>query len=215
MADQENKSRVSRRKEKRKNKKLLSLLSGIVIALLLLWAGNSVIGNDEPPVSKGIDKASEEESEEAVDSDEDLEQKDETSPKEDSETSNEDETEEEKSEDEEYVIEGSSDENVSRVVKKDWDTIKTEQNTEGRHTVSFDRGSTDWNEIIQAVSVATELKEDDMITWRIENGGGPQLASAVVSDSSQENIYRVQVEWQKKEGYKPVQLEILKDNPYN
>ncbi|WP_347862693.1 YrrS family protein [Salimicrobium sp. PL1-032A] len=219
MADEEKRSRVSRRKEKKKNKKFLSLLSGVVIALLLLWAGNSVIGNDETSGSENSDRAIQEENDETNSTEEtERSQNDSASAaSSDSEApeDNEEKTESEASEEsEEYVIEGSSDENVSRVVKKNWETVETEQNIEAPHRVSFDKGSTDWNELIEAVSVATELSEEDMITWRIENGGGPQSATAVVTDSSQENVYRVQIEWQKKEGYKPVQLEILKENPY-
>ncbi|SIS36737.1 YrrS family protein [Salimicrobium flavidum] len=212
MDEQAGKSRRERMKHKRNNKKLLSFLTGILAAVLVLWAAGSLMGSDEEPESSESTNSAESETENT--------ENQETASEES--TGNQvsaeqlpEEASEEEGDSEEYVIENSSNDNVSRVVKKEWETIDTKQDTSGRHVASFDRESTDWNEILQAVSVATELKMEDMITWRVENGGGPQLVSAVVSDSSQDNVYRVRVEWQKKEGYKPVQLEILKDNPYN
>lgn len=218
MDNQDRKSRRERMKHKRKNKKFLSFLTGVLAAALILWGVGSLLGNDEQSESSPSTDSAETENE---DTDNEDKERDEESSEDtgDSGVSAEqipDEDTSEAGEDsEEYVIENSSNDNVSRVVKKDWETIDTEQDTSGQHVASFDRGSTDWSEILQAVSVATELQKEDMIAWRVENGGGPQLVTAVVSDSSQDNIYRVRVEWQKKEGYKPIQLEILKDNPYN
>jgi|GEM_PF-604146 len=131
------------------------------------------------------------------------------------ESSNDDESSDEEqnkdASEEDTVIEESDQENVAKIVKKDWEPVPTEMNTNGNHTISYDKNSQDWNELINAVSKATGLSKDNMITWWIGNGGSPQKAEATVSNKEKTEHYRVFIHWIDGEGYKPVKLEVLEE----
>ncbi|WP_173916062.1 YrrS family protein [Halobacillus sp. Marseille-Q1614] len=123
------------------------------------------------------------------------------------------EKEEKEEKDKDRKVEEGTEENVDKVITQDWEPVGTEQNVSGKHRPSFQQGSQDWNEIIQAASAATGLNQNDMIQWRVENAGGGNV-SATLSDKSQKNVYRVLIEWaNNKEGYRAVQVEKLNEVP--
>lgn len=61
----------------------------------------------------------------------------------------------------------------------------------------------------QAIQLATNL--DEMITWRIENGG-EQKAVATVSSMDQDKTYRIYLSWITNQGWQPTKVELLKEN---
>ncbi|MBO8155995.1 MAG: DUF1510 family protein [Bacillaceae bacterium] len=103
-----------------------------------------------------------------------------------------------------------SDENVIDTIVKDWDPIGTEQ--EEPHVTTYDENSQDWKELLAAIRYAVGLQQDNMITWWVENGGGPEKVIATVTNRQQDEIYRVYLQWVTEEGWMPTKVEILKEN---
>lgn len=94
----------------------------------------------------------------------------------------------------------------------EWDPVGTEQS--GEHTTNYSEGSQDRTEIKRASSIATGISEDDMIEWWVGNAGDQQVETTI-SNSAQTTTYRVLLRWVDNQGWQPVQVEELSDNPYN
>lgn len=116
--------------------------------------------------------------------------------------------------DESRKVEEGSEENVDRVITQDWKPVGTEQNISGEHRTTFQQGSQDWQEILKAASKATGVSTENMIDWRVENAGSGQV-NATITNQSQDQVYRVLIEWVDGEGYRPIQVKELNSNPYN
>lgn len=101
------------------------------------------------------------------------------------------------------------DSNVLKAYVGDWSPTETSQ--EGTHTTSYQNGSQDRIEIKRAVSNVTELAEDNLVEWRVENGGD-QKVIATVSDSNETEFYRVHLAWVDNQGWQVNRLEELKQN---
>lgn len=101
------------------------------------------------------------------------------------------------------------DSNVLKAYVGDWSPIGTSQ--EGTHTTSYQNGSQDRIEIKRAVSNVTKLAEDNMVEWRVENGGD-QKVIATVSDNNETEYYRVYLTWVDNQGWQVNRLEELKQN---
>src|SRR5699024_8302540 len=61
------------------------------------------------------------------------------------------------------------DSNVKKAFVGEWSPVGTTQ--EGAHTTNYSNGSQDRKEIKEAVSKVTKVAEDNMVEWRVENGG--------------------------------------------
>ncbi|WP_430785107.1 DUF1510 family protein [Virgibacillus flavescens] len=107
------------------------------------------------------------------------------------------------------TVEGSDNPNVLETYTADWEPIGTEQ--EGTHTKQFAEGTQDRKEMEEAIRVATGLKQGDMITWWLDNGGGNKVI-ATASNKVQDQTYRVYLTWVENEGWKPTKVEVLKEN---
>ncbi|WP_444685089.1 YrrS family protein [Alkalicoccus luteus] len=99
----------------------------------------------------------------------------------------------------------------------DWGPIGTVQ--EEPFEPVFDRSHVNWDEMVRAIVYAADLPndEDDLIIWRLENGGSPQTAVGTVSERGTDysNPYQVELEWVENEGWMPVGVDRLSSNPYN
>ncbi|MFB4164830.1 DUF1510 family protein [Alteribacillus sp. JSM 102045] len=99
----------------------------------------------------------------------------------------------------------------------EWEPIGTEQS--GSFSHNFSENSQNWEEMQMALRYATgldEADEDDIIYWRIENGGDSHTVVGVVSDKdNKNNPYQVTMEFVENEGWKPLEVEVLDSNPYN
>lgn len=106
------------------------------------------------------------------------------------------------------VIESSTDAFVleSRI-DPSWEPIGTAQT--GPHVSLYDGTSVDWKEKEQALLYATGLTDDNVIFWKIRNGG-EQKSIGILSSMDKVEKYRVYLEWIDGEGWKPVQLDMLK-----
>lgn len=108
-------------------------------------------------------------------------------------------------------VEGSDDENVLNTYESEsWKPVGTEQ--VGTHTTSYDKGSTDWNEMTKAIAYGAGMDEADMRLWWLKNGGSENTAVGTVSAGDQSQTYRVYIEWVDGEGWKPVKMEELNEN---
>lgn len=100
----------------------------------------------------------------------------------------------------------SDDENVTKAYTGDWEPAGTEQS--GEHTTNYDDGSQDRNEIKQAVSGVTGVSEDQMIEHWVGNQG-EQKVTATIQDESDDQFYKVSLDWVDGEGWKPTKVEEL------
>ncbi|QHT47240.1 DUF1510 family protein [Bacillus sp. SB49] len=211
-------SRSSRNEKKRRSFKWVTWLSGVGVLVVAVFISVMVFStNDEPGKAKSteaslIEKAKQDK-EQSSKSKDDSKQKEES---EGTQVSLEGFEELKPIEDEEGLkVEESEDPNVERVVTKDWSSVPTEQDTGGNHSITYQEGSQDYEELKQAIRKGVGLAEDDIIYWWIGNGGGPNKAVATVSDKSETGYLRVSVEWVDGQGYKPTKLEVLKEKEIN
>ena len=108
-------------------------------------------------------------------------------------------------------VEGGNDSNVlNTYTSESWKPIGTEQT--GVHTTSYQKGSTDWNEMTKAIALGAGIDEASMHLWWLNNGGTPNTAIGTVSAGNNPQSYRVYIEWVDGEGWKPVKVEELKKN---
>ena len=196
----DNHSRLNKYEKRRKNTKTISILFIIGSILLVFLIGLLIFGGEDSAEKNPENKTTELTIQESEPADEEKEE----------DMSDSEETDEE-DEDAETVKKNAkpSDDNVIEAYTADWNPVGTEQ--EGEHTTQFKKDSTDWNEMEYAASVATEINENDMVTWWIE-GAGEQQAIATVSDSKESQSYRVFLTWVDNEGWKPTKVEVLKEN---
>lgn len=231
----DNNSRVDKFEKRRKNTKSISLFlvaGGILLIVLLamfLFGGgeekaknetsstdsqsensnnnstNEDSSNNEPKNETTTDENDEATSDESSSSD------DEASSDTEKENQDEEKNEDEAASDdlEKETVEGSDDPNVLEAYTANWEPIGTEQ--EGTHTKEFAEGTQDRKEMEEAIRIATGLKQGDMITWWLENGGGNQVIGTV-SNKAQDKTYRVYLSWVENEGWKPTKVEVLKEN---
>ena len=108
-------------------------------------------------------------------------------------------------------VEGSGDANVvNTYISESWKPIGTEQT--GVHTTSYEKGSTDWNEMTKAIAYGAGIDEASIHLWWLNNGGTPNTAVGTVSAGDNPQSFRVYIEWVDGEGWKPTKVEELKVN---
>ncbi|WP_301109614.1 YrrS family protein [Sporosarcina sp.] len=221
MAEREpNFSRMSRKKGRKD--KLLNILIGVVILLILIVGVTYIAGNgkDEANDEKQTEDAPKEP---IVIEDPDDEEAEDTPVEKDPDDENDLDTEEsgqivnetdqeangqKDSSGESVTVTPSTDSNIKEtLVDADWKPIGTSQT--GEHVSKYDGSSDDWNEKKQAIAYATGLSEDEMIFWRIQNGGSPQKSEGIVSSKDKSEKYKVYIEWVDGEGWKPVKMDVL------
>lgn len=239
MANQKQSSRKSRIEKHAKKKKenfILNILIGVVFILVIIVGANILLNNDtKATVNENQseqkatekenvdDKAEKNESKESSES-EDTEADSSSEPTDENANATEDEkTEDEKTEDvtedqeseedeeENEIIYGQSeDPNVDQVmINQNWKPIGTVQT--GDHISSYDKGTTDREEMEKAMEYATGVSVDNMIVWWIGNGGKPnENVVGTISNKDKSQIYRVYMDWVDGQGWKPTKVEKLK-----
>jgi len=206
-------SRSNRPKKPNRMNKILNALIGLVVVLIVITAGIIFFGDDESEQANSKNETEETASE--LEDTENVEEPETTSDEIGSEEiasedeSTEESTESTTEEDGSVTTLPSEDEVVSESIDNSaWEPIGTSQT--GEHTSVYTEGHIDWDEKVKALAYATGLSSDNMIVWRIENGGGPQKSIGVVSSNDKEEKYRVHLQWIDQEGWKPEKLETLK-----
>ncbi|RTR35364.1 DUF1510 family protein [Robertmurraya yapensis] len=223
-------SRYHRRTKKKKTNIVLNGLIGFVLLLIIVVSINIFFGgNDDERAEQNVeetkgetsnapeatedessqvseDEASEEETEtEQSSTDVSGENEEEASEEEaDEEEMDENEVEEEES-GEAVVSEGGSSPNVVKtIVNPAWKPVGTVQT--GEHHNTYD--GVDWEEMVDAISYATGISEDQMTIHFLGNNG-PNKSVGTVYTKGKTEIYRVYIEWVDGQGWKPTQVEQL------
>ncbi|MFJ7933582.1 DUF1510 family protein [Sporosarcina sp. NPDC096371] len=225
-------SRSGRNKSRKRSSVILNSLIGVVVLLIIIVAATIVLGNDDDgkagdenlPLT-GDTAAEEKQAEDDPQDNEDVTTNDAESDSTDEEESGQPEGSntlpETGSVKEDGSVEGDdqSSGSVTSVISDDaiiaetivdasWQPVGTTQT--GDHVSQYNSDSVDWNEKQQALAYATGLSQDSMIFWKIKNNGGPQKSVGIVSSKDKEEKYRVYLEWVDGEGWKPVQMDVLK-----
>lgn len=226
-------SRVNRKKMRNKSNQLLNIMIGLVVVLIIIVGASIIIGNND---DDGKESALEEEvlddagssTDETQETEDDSisESKDQNGSSETSEEESDDEgqssnesendngsdSSDEEAKDEEesgnVTIVPDNDEIIKEtVINPGWQPIGTVQT--GVHESKYDGESVDWNEKKNAISYAVGHPEEELIFWKIKNGGGPQKSIGIASTKDKSEKYRVYLEWVDGKGWKPVQMDIL------
>lgn len=218
-----NNSRLNRYEKRRRNTQtiniLLFLAAALIIVLFLLFVFSKADG-DHNKQAINSNQAEEnnhhnnQENNNLNNEDEDKDQT-ETSPENANENTNNDvrENQSESSDNNDSENTGEiialpiENENVISAFTKNWEPIGTEQ--EEPHVMQFKKESRDWEEMEQALKLATEL--DELIIWWLGNDGD-QRAVGTVTSLDESEIYRVYISWVKHEGWQPTKVEVLLEN---
>ncbi|WP_449537067.1 YrrS family protein [Ferdinandcohnia sp. Marseille-Q9671] len=214
--------RSERRAKRKKVNRILNVLIGLVIILIVFFGGKLIFGdkNVEDTVSSNQSNQPKDNKSTAPDEKEDKTKEEEQTTTEKSDKDKEQENEKDKddktapkSEEAAVVTEGDPNSNVAKVIENPaWKPIGTEQ-TEP-HSIVYDEGSTDRNEMEMAASYATGFDRSDMVVWWLGRNGENSI-TATVSSKTTKQVQRVYLDWVPNEGWKPVKIEELKENEYN
>ncbi|OIJ22001.1 hypothetical protein BKP45_04810 [Anaerobacillus alkalidiazotrophicus] len=94
----------------------------------------------------------------------------------------------------------------------EWKPIGTVQ--EEPFSAVYSKEHINWREMTKAFQYATGLGED-MTIWHVGNGGDNQSAVGIVADATtRATPYQVRIEWVTNEGWMPVSVQRLDENPY-
>ena len=199
-------SRLDLRDKKRKINRIYNIAIAVVCVLIVLVAFTIFTGKDVSQTSKEQTKSTQTK----TTTDEKTVNTNETDIVE---PTNEEVVKEEKAstEPELVKVEGGDDSNVlNTYTSESWKPVGTEQT--GVHTTTYQKGSTDWNEMTKAIAYGAGIDEASMHLWWLNNGGAPNTAIGTVSAGENPQSYRVYIEWVDGEGWKPVKVEELKKN---
>ncbi|GEM03743.1 hypothetical protein HMI01_07310 [Halolactibacillus miurensis] len=220
-------SRTRRLNKKRKNKRWLVILIGILVVFLLSVISAPIISQ----IMFSEDEATEETTDNPVDDhtdEEDLNDLAEDEPVEDNtndetaadEVTGEDETDTEdrdasdsettdapkNPDDYDLTFVESTEDNVLSSYQADWDAVPTTQAEP--HTISFEQETKDWEEMLQAATLATGI-ESEAMQYLWVSGNGPNKVSATFTDRATQEHFRVLIEWVESEGYTPTRVDLL------
>ncbi|WP_026583782.1 YrrS family protein [Bacillus sp. J33] len=218
-------SRLGKREKRKKTNIILNSLIALVILLIIVVSGRIFLGGnnddelraEEQTASENAvrekdnksdsqpDDQEKENEEEAEKDKEEAEKEKEAEEKE--KEAKEQEAEEETEENEEVVTEGGSSPDVEKTIENpSWKPVGTSQS--GEHTAVYDQNAVDWKEMLQAISYATGVDQNNMTVWFLGNNG-PNKSVGTISTKDQSEKYRVYIDWVDGQGWKPVKVEVL------
>lgn len=199
-------SRTDRHQKRRDNKRKIIFFSLLAVVFIIILFSLIAFGNNDKTNNKNVAEDEAKNTEEIDLTDDNAE---------DSQDGN-DENENNEENEEEYDLESdvdvqqveSADDNVIVAYTGNWLPIGTSQ--EGPHTTNYSDGSNDRIEIKRAVSNVTGIAEDDMIEWRVENGGEQKVVS-IISNKEKSEYYRSYLTWIDNEGWQVIKVERIKE----
>jgi cytoskeletal protein RodZ len=206
-----------------KRKKTNFILNGLIVIVLLLIAfvAYSIFssGNDKASSKKNEQKTEVKQSlhknksakndQEAVSSgSEDTNATDESNQSDDSSTSDSSSG----STDESQAVSSENDTQTTQTIENpDWKPAGTTQS--GEHTANYDSSSTDWQEMLNAISSATGLDQSNMTVWFLGRDKSTSNGSVgTVSSKDKQQKYRVYIQWVDGQGWKPTKVEELSES---
>ncbi|MBM7701432.1 YrrS family protein [Metabacillus iocasae] len=204
--------RFSQRNKERKMNRVYNVLIVVVAVLIVFIGGQMMFGKSdgekatkEPASEQKQQETNEESAESNEDNNNDKDKNEEQEENVEDESDEENEMTEEAGEAE---VQENPEAGVNRrIVDPSWEPVGTQQSEP--HAATYEKGSVDWNEMLQAVSYGSGVPVEDMTIWRIGNNGSPQKAVATISSKSENKKYRVQIDWVESEGWKPVVVDEL------
>jgi cytoskeletal protein RodZ len=189
--------RYETRLEKRKQNRFLNIAIGLVFLLIVVVAFNLFSGDENETASTSennqTESSNETKDDSAIEMESDKEENTDASEESDKEETETNEEEEAQSE----SPEGGGPEGP-------WEPIGTSQ-TEP-HQKSYDDQSQDWKEMVQALSYATNIPEDEMTIFWLGNGGGPELSKGTVQSKVEKVKYDVELQWIPEKGWQPISV---------
>ncbi|MEH7526168.1 DUF1510 family protein [Bacillus sp. JJ1503] len=223
-------SRSNMRGKRRKTNLILNLLIGFVILLIIVVSATIFLGGsaEETAEKQSGNKVTDSGQENQSPEDDPADSEDETPVKgennssqgdsskleeETVDTDKESDSQPEKkeiapaNEEEAVVTTGGEEENVKKtIVNPSWQPIGTSQS--GEHTSVYDADSVDWAEMLQALSYAAGVEQDNMTVWFLGNNGHNRSVGTI-SSKDQQKKYRVYMQWVDGQGWKPEKVEEL------
>lgn len=192
--------RYETRLEKRKQNRFLNIAIGLVVLLIVVVAFNLFSGDDNETATTNEteQKADKKESNNNSNSIE-METDDSDSKQQEEDSANKENTDEEAEKEE-----TESEQPAGGGPEGPWEPIGTSQ-TEP-HQKSYDDGSQDWNEMVQALSYATNIPQDQMTIFWLGNGGGPDLSKGTVQSKADGTKYDVMLQWVPEKGWQPTSV---------
>ncbi|MCM3587733.1 YrrS family protein [Mesobacillus maritimus] len=207
-------SRAQKLAKRRKTNLILNGLITIVLVLIVfvtvrIFFSDSQSDQNESETAATVAENTDEQKESTAGTNKENEGKQEQKEENSSSDEEEAEPEPEQEEDGELIVtEGGDSPDVKQtIVDPNWKPVGTTQT--GEHAAVYDDSSVDWQEMLKAISYATNIDVNNMTVWRLGNNGSPQHAIGTVSEKGGSTTYRVAIEWVDGEGWKPVKMEEL------
>jgi cytoskeletal protein RodZ len=192
--------RYETRLQKRKQNRFLNIAIGMVFILIVIVAFNLFYGEDNKTASTNTGQQAKSGSEEQ---EKDTDDRAIEMEAEDSQTEKTDEDPGPVSDEnqEEQIAEEPTKEPAGGGPEGPWEPIGTSQKEP--HQKSYDDQSQDWKEMVQALSYATNIPEDQMTIIWLGNGGSPELSKGTVQSKADGAKYEVLLQWIPEKGWKP------------
>lgn len=109
---------------------------------------------------------------------------------------------------EEVTQGGNQPDTQQTITNPDWKPVGTTQS--GEHSPVYDSNSTDWKEMLKAVSYATGLDQANMTIWFLgRDKSGESDSVGTVSSKDKQQKFRVYLKWVDGDGWKPTKVEVL------
>jgi cytoskeletal protein RodZ len=193
--------RYETRLEKRKQNRFLNIAIGLVFLLIVVVAFNLFSGDENDTASTSENEQTESNNVTKDDSSIEMES--------DKEDTNEDSSSAESENESDDTETNTDDETQSESPEGGgpegpWEPIGTSQAEP--HQKSYDDQSQDWKEMIQALSYATNIPEDQMTIFWLGNGGGPDLSKGTVQSKTEKIKYDVVLQWITEKGWQPISV---------
>jgi cytoskeletal protein RodZ len=217
--DFQSNSRSGYRAKRKKTNIILNSLIFFVLALIVFVAYTIFSGDDQATSKKETAKNGENQSLNKDENQTGNKEGNETAPDDDGAVTDDEEGNEEESEettapgqpDESQVVvtEGGSSSNVLKTIENpSWEPVGTNQT--GEHTPVMDTESSDWSEMVKAMSYATGIEQDNMIVYWVTSDKTTSNAwIGTVHSKDKQNIYRVNIKWVDGKGWMPTKMEEL------
>lgn len=212
-------SRFQNKQQRRRQNAVLNIAIGIVLFMVVIVAYQLVAGDPEEQVASDDKKVAEQTT---ATEKEDTKKEKEAAKKEKEAAAKKKEKEqlEAKKKQEEEEKKKAEEEEANKKVEAEktlpnaqeaytkpaWKPVGTEQGESPAMT--FQQGSQDWNEMLQAISYAIDVPADQLILHRIGNNG-TNKAYGNVQDKQTGKKYYVNIEWVPNEGWKPTLVQTL------
>ncbi len=190
--------RYETRLEKRKQNRFLNIAIGLVVLLIVVVAFNLFSGDDNETASTNETKQTADKKESNNNNSIEME-KDDSDSKQEEESANKEDTNEEAEKEE-----TEAEQPAGGGPEGPWEPIGTSQAEP--HQKSYDDGSQDWNEMVQALSYATNIPQDQMTIFWLGNGGGPDLSKGTVKSKADGAKYEVMLQWVPEKGWQPTSV---------